>query len=221
MIRRLSLFIVTVAIASIGCRKKAEMLSDEKAITTFAFKASENVGVLTSDVLGVIAGDTIKVTVGALSVSKLVASVTFSGKTVSPSLDSSINFMEPVVYTVTANDGSIKQYTVIVNTLSTLYAVGQINSLYGSDNPLYSFLYALDAVTGKVKWRYALHTYEATNPTVANGIIYVGVLTDLLALDAATGELKWTGGIGPRSNTNPQVADKIVHIFSGGEGVSM
>jgi outer membrane protein assembly factor BamB len=221
MMFRLTFFILIVSLTFVGCRKSQEPLANEKIIAAFIFKANDNIGVLTTDANGVIAGDTIRVTVDAASVSRLVAFATFSGQSISPSLDSSVNFMEPVAYTITAADGSIKQYTVIVNTASTLYAVGQTNNRYGSDGQD-AYLYAFDAVTGKVRWSYFLNTHEATNPTIANGIVYIGVLGNLLALDATTGLLKWRANLSyPRGSANPQVANNMVYIAANGEYVSV
>lgn len=67
-----------------------------------------------------------------------------------------------MVYTVTAQDGSTKRYTVIVNSSFTLYAAGQD-----------SYLYALDAVTGKVKWKYFVNVPAVTGPTFEHGQVFI------------------------------------------------
>jgi len=52
-------------------------------------------------------------------------------------------------------------------------------------------IYALDPLTGNVKWSYKLKP-QPTSPMSYNGNIYVGDGPQLLVLDASTGALKWT-----------------------------
>lgn len=83
-----------------------------------------------------------------------------------------------------------------------------------------SYFYAVDAATGKEKWRFhggedpLIHNQVGfqSSPAVANGIVYSGCRdSNLYALDAATGKEKW------RFNTelswvitSPAVADEKV-----------
>lgn len=53
-------------------------------------------------------------------------------------------------------------------------------------------LYALDARTGKTKWRFPLNTLSSA-PAVANGLVYLSVLRQPFhAIDAQTGQVRWT-----------------------------
>jgi outer membrane protein assembly factor BamB len=63
-----------------------------------------------------------------------------------------------------------------------------------------SYFYALDAASGKEKWRFKtgedheIHNQEGlqASPAVADGVVYVGCRdSNFYALDAATGQKKW------------------------------
>src|SRR5215469_6710066 len=74
-------------------------------------------------------------------------------------------------------------------------------------------LYALDAVTGALKWSYITGGGGInSSPKVTNGVVYVGSDDDkLYALDAVTGALKWsyiTGG----AISSPTVVGGVVYI---------
>jgi outer membrane protein assembly factor BamB len=59
----------------------------------------------------------------------------------------------------------------------------------GTDNKVY----AVDAVTGKLVWEFAVGSHVWATPLVANNTVYIGTLGHrLIALDAETGELRWT-----------------------------
>jgi len=53
-------------------------------------------------------------------------------------------------------------------------------------------VYAVDATTGVLKWKYKTGNVVHASPAVANGLVYIGSFdTYFYALDAATGELVW------------------------------
>lgn len=53
-------------------------------------------------------------------------------------------------------------------------------------------VYALEAKTGTLAWKFATKDVVHSSPAVVDGVVYVGSWdTFLYALDAATGELKW------------------------------
>ncbi len=58
--------------------------------------------------------------------------ITHSGKSISPPSEEEKNFYFPVIYTVTAEDGSTRQYTVNVTLVNTPYK--NINSFYFADS---------------------------------------------------------------------------------------
>ena len=53
-------------------------------------------------------------------------------------------------------------------------------------------MYALNAGTGALLWKYATEDGVYSSPAVANGVVYVGSDDDnLYALNASTGALLW------------------------------
>ncbi len=95
-------------------------LTSEKSITAFSFKASANSG-LAGDVSGTISGTNISLTLpDGTIVTGLVASFTAIGESVAVGGTAQVSgttandFSSPVVYTVTAADGSTQDYTVSV-----------------------------------------------------------------------------------------------------------
>jgi outer membrane protein assembly factor BamB len=81
-------------------------------------------------------------------------------------------------------------------------------------------LYALDAVTGALKWSYSTGDSIATSPAVANGVIYMYSSNDcsnLVALDAITGTLKWSSSVGSIQSADcpfPSVSNGIVYVVT-------
>ena len=58
-------------------------------------------------------------------------------------------------------------------------------------------LYAIDAVTGKEKWRFGTGRAVVSSPAVSNGVVYVGSRdNNLYAIDAETGKERWRFGTG-------------------------
>jgi outer membrane protein assembly factor BamB len=78
-------------------------------------------------------------------------------------------------------------------------------------------LYALDAVTGTLKWSYNTGRSINSSPAVANGVVYVGSNDyNLYALDAATGALRWSYNTGTRNfiTSSPTIANGVVYFCS-------
>src|SRR6266566_819777 len=80
-------------------------------------------------------------------------------------------------------------------------------------------LYALDAVTGVLKWSYATGGYIGSSPAIVNGMIYLGSDDHkLYAFDAMTGALKWSYTSGGSIFSSPAVANGVVYFgVYGGE----
>jgi len=95
--------------------KKEEPLSSKKEILSFLFEASKNSS-LDQNVVGVVNGTDITVDVPfGSTLSNLTPTIeTSPHATVSPASGVATDFTSPVVYTVTAEDGSTKQFTVVV-----------------------------------------------------------------------------------------------------------
>lgn len=156
-------------------------MSSSKSIDSFVFKSSDNIGLL-NDIAGVISNDTIKViVVDDIDITKLVPTVSFTGSFLSPETKNVQNFFNTVTYTVTAEDGSTKIYKVVVSANATVF----LGSTDGN-------LYAVDAATGTLKWKYNTGSERVASPCYYNGILYAGTKNGYLhAIDAATGTLKW------------------------------
>ncbi len=76
-------------------------------------------------------------------------------------------------------------------------------------------VYALDASTGKDRWRIATESRQSTEPVlVASGHVHVGSGGALYTLDAVTGTPKWRFAAGGELVGAPVVADGRVHFGS-------
>lgn len=76
-------------------------------------------------------------------------------------------------------------------------------------------VYALDATTGKDRWRIATESRQSTEPVlVAGGNIHVGSGSALYTLDAVTGTPMWRFAAGGEVIGAPVVADGRVHFGS-------
>lgn len=82
-------------------------------------------------------------------------------------------------------------------------------------------VYALDAVTGELRWKYATGDVVHGSPAYADGVVYVGSWDSFLyALDAKSGALRWRfqGGTDPVIHnqvgfqSSPAVADGVVYV---------
>ncbi|MER5812728.1 PQQ-binding-like beta-propeller repeat protein [Streptomyces sp. NPDC002033] len=76
-------------------------------------------------------------------------------------------------------------------------------------------VYALDAATGKDRWRIATEPRPASDPVlVAGGNVHLGAGSALYTLDAVTGTPKWRFAAGGEITGSPAVADGRVHFGS-------
>ena len=101
------------------------LLSSSKSITSFKFEA------LDPDVTGTIdeTGKTVTLSVpGGTNVTALVPTIAVSAKaTVSPLSGVAANFTSPIVYTVTAEDGTTQAYTVTVSTQTGIEKISEMD----------------------------------------------------------------------------------------------
>lgn len=75
-------------------------------------------------------------------------------------------------------------------------------------------VYALDAATGTVLWKYAAST--GSSPLIANDVLYFGSEdSNVYALNARTGAPLWQYTTGAPIFSSPAVADGIVYVRSG------
>lgn len=111
--------IITLLIAS-GCKKikdEARVYAQPKIINSFTLQASDN-PTLSANYNGIINSDSIVIKIPKTAhIEKLVPTIDFKGASLSPASKMQKDFTQPVFYTVTANDGTTRQYKVIVRLL--------------------------------------------------------------------------------------------------------
>jgi len=99
---------------------------------------------------------------------------------------------------------------------SAVVAAGTV--FFGSGD---GHVYALDAISGELRWKYATGDVVHASPAYANGVVYVGSWDSFLyALDAKTGALRWRfqGGTDPVIHnqvgfqSSPAVVDGVVYV---------
>ena len=187
-------------------------VSSEKKINSFIFKKVDNPN-LSADVVGIIELNTIKAEVpNGASLTALTPTINFSGKSIRPSSSVTQNFSTTVNYEVTAEDGTIKSYSVIINKFfpgATLY----INTRYGNIGN--GNVYAFDPATGKLKWKLPAFSNQLTSSIeFANGVLYTGIGNNLVAIDTATRVFKWQYITGASMYSTPTFANGILYTNS-------
>jgi eukaryotic-like serine/threonine-protein kinase len=81
----------------------------------------------------------------------------------------------------------------------------------GADNSMY----ALNANTGDVVWKFFTGGYEYSSAAVANGVVYAVGSNNLYALNARTGDLLWAYTTGGTVQSYPTVVNGVVYFGSG------
>lgn len=208
----------------IGCQptKPEENPSDEKSFSSFSLKAADNPG-LGSDVNGSITSDSVKLEVPAgFSRNSLIPTFNFIGQSVTPGNRIAQNFNNPVVYTIKAEDGSTKTFTVVCNARvadTTQMVVANWKVYKDSVSNIGNFYVLINGTpnfpTPGVYWGVPADYYNfgsngivsifennnsATSPyqVYPNGRLFINELsmydtTRILTLDAANMTLYWTG----------------------------
>jgi outer membrane protein assembly factor BamB len=184
-----------------------KVLSNSKNITSFVFRASDNSG-LAADLPGVVGTDTIVVYADSTAnIAGMTPTIAYTGVSISPASGVKQDFSNPMTYSVTAEDGSIKSYAVIVTVDRYLY----VGSYDGN-------LYALDAATGRLIWKFGTGGGIASSPTLYNGIVYF-LSSDAYAyaVTAMTGSLQWKYQLPPEApnpvyGSNPTVQAGIMYF---------
>ena len=76
-------------------------------------------------------------------------------------------------------------------------------------------MYALNANTGALLWKYATGGTVDSSPTVANGAVYIASNDGILyALNAGTGAKLWDFTTGDSAGSSPAVANGVVYVGS-------
>jgi len=181
--------------------------SANKKINSFTLTRPDGTALLASEYAVSISPDSVNITVPPLENRKgLKASLDYTGKTVSPANGSVQDFTTPVSYTVTAEDGSTKVYTV-----KTAYAAPSLVVFIGAGNTFY----ALDAATGVPRWSFAGGgSFAYSSATYRDNVVYVGCIDNkVYAFNASNGRLLWqrticTTGI----ESDAVIADSTVYV---------
>jgi outer membrane protein assembly factor BamB len=79
------------------------------------------------------------------------------------------------------------------------------------------YLYAVDAETGKEKWRFETGYDDKWPPSIADGVVYFRGKGLLYALDSKTGKEKWRFCLeeeGDSVSASPAIADGVLYLRS-------
>lgn len=187
MIRSMLIFLTFSFLISCNKAPNEPKADSSKEIVSFNLKMANGVLFDSTQVSVKIQGTSIEITLPFNSdLSQLIPVIVFKGKSILPSSEVIQNFSIPIIYNVTAMDGSSVKYTVTVHTDNTPPPI----VYFGSSN---NFFYALNALNGSLIWK-----FESTKPfmylsaSYNNGVIYMaGVDGYVYAFDALTGSIKW------------------------------
>jgi outer membrane protein assembly factor BamB len=228
-----------------SCKKDGPVSSDKLIDSLRLLKADSTAFKPEELIVTVTAGDSILINVPPFTdVTHLMPVITITGLAISPASGVTQDFSSPVTYTVSAQDGSQKHYTVVVNVRGVVYFGSSDDNFYAVDAVRGGLLwktaggdfsyssptlangiiyagntdhkmYALDAVTGVEKWSYITESTIGSAPTEANGVVYFGNdQYHFFALDANTGQLKWDFFAGGNISTKPVVLNGTVYFGS-------
>ena len=76
-------------------------------------------------------------------------------------------------------------------------------------------LYALDAISGSLKWKYSTGNAVFSSPMVSGGLVVFGSLDNqVYALDALTGEKVWSYTTGAGVASSPNYSNGVVYVGS-------
>jgi outer membrane protein assembly factor BamB len=180
-----------------------------REIISFRFNVANN-PFLASDIIGVIGTDSVILTVPyGTPVTGLIPTIQINGTAYSPGGNVPQDYTNPVTYTVWGPHPTPKKYIARVVSVPD-NAIVYINAARSSGN---GHLYALDAVTGTLKWDYAPASGSLeSSMDFSNGVIYTGIADKLTAIDTATRTIKWTYSTGGIIYSTPSVSNGVVYI---------
>jgi outer membrane protein assembly factor BamB len=195
---------------STSCKKNDNIvLSSVKTISSFTFQKVDGTSFSPGDITVDIQDNLIAIKIPFdIDRSQLIPVINIEGKSIFPKSNILQNFTNPVVYTVSADDGSTKSFTVSVTNSPSPTGTVYIGS---SDNNFY----ALDAATGALKWKYqGTASFAYSGATYAKGTVYVGGIDSYLyAFDAGTGAIRWRYATGPTGiESDAIVVDGTVYV---------
>jgi len=181
-------FLLSFLLFIISCTKPNDqiVLDPTKIIDSVSIKKEDGTYFTSNEIDVKIQGFDVDITVPYnTTLNPITPYITIIGKTITPASGVPQDFTVPVIYTVTAEDGSTASYTISVH-LGPPPPMVYVGS---SDNNFY----ALNAITGTLIWKYSgTASFAYSSPTYANGIVYVGGIDNYVyAFDAVTGVVKW------------------------------
>ncbi len=202
---------------SISCHKAATPRSPDKEIDGFSLEKADGTTFTISDLQVTTVGgpgmDSFLVTIPAyMDKTALIPVFTFKGESVSPSSGAALDFSAPVVFTVTAEDGSQVKYAVVVKCRGAIY--------FGTDENRFI---ALDAGTGNLIWqdsvagKYNSFTgaFSYNIPQLANGIIYATNSSGtIFGFDPVDGKIKSQFRPGASIQTTAAIDNGTLYVAS-------
>lgn len=204
------LFALLTLLTFAACKKQDSQPGTDKAILSFTLLTDNNTLIDTADITVTITNDSILVGASySVDITALIPNIEYSGAGISPKSGVEQNFTNPITYTVTAQDGTTKQYIVVFSRIVS-------NSLVFSGASNGSF-FAFSADNGTIKWQYkGTSSFSYASPTYDSNVVFAGCTNGYMyAFDALTGTIKWqffTDGTGIESS--PSVANGIVYFGS-------
>lgn len=163
------------------------VIDSKKAIISFSFDSIHTQGLINES------DHSISVTVPfGTNITSLAPTISHNGKSLSPASGEVQNFSTPVIYTVSANDGSIQTYRVTVKTASS------------TDKSITSFRFDSVNVTGVI---------NETNRTIMATVPYGTNLTNLVPTIIYAGN-----SISPESGVLQDFTNQVSYKVTAGDG---
>lgn len=110
----IKIFFFVFILFNLSCEKNEiqslTQLSSEKEILKVTFYKADNNNI-SADISGIIHSDTIQfIFPSGILLNNLIPTINFTGKSINPSNKTPQNFNNPVIYTISAEDGTTKKY---------------------------------------------------------------------------------------------------------------
>lgn len=176
----------------VSCSKSDPPLTvrnSAKELYDFELKKADGTSFSPTDITIQVQNQMIRITVPyTTNRNGLIPFFKIKGKSVTPESGVAQNFNTPVVYTVTAEDGTSQPFNVSVD-LAPVPRPEGIVYFGSSDNTFY----AVNTRTGFLEWSYtSTASFAYSSPVYNNGVIYVGGIDNFVyAFNAKTGTLLW------------------------------
>ncbi len=204
----LLLIAVTFLCVNFSCQKKEIPVNTDKEIISLKIKLGDGTTITSLFTVTVKNDSVIVKLLPEIDRSALIPEFEFKGKSISPASGIVQNFTMPVIYTVTADDGSSKSYVVSVLPQTP------VNTLFiGSSDKNF---YALDATNGTQKWKYTgTESFAYSKPAYNNSFVYTGSIdAHVYAISSISGSLYWKFKTGEAIESSPTIANGTLYIGS-------